>query len=190
MREAESLASQVTALKAEKEETATKVSELEIEILELKEAQEALEDERDQLKNVIKSLEGNLAQAQSNIAKASQDFKTAEEQHTVIVEELRLKHVEELGAAAEKHSQVVELLQSVQGSLESANLELEKARSAADQAEEAHKLKLLEVEQAYMMVQNELTEKIATITAELEVSVFCRTRSDADEISIGSRGAI
>lgn len=174
--EVESLSSQLEALKTEKEETATKMSELEVDILELKEAQEVLEDERDQLKNTIKTLEGGLSHSKSDIAKAAEDLKAAEERHAAAVDDLQKKHTGELKVAAENHSQVTESLQATQGSLENANLEVEKARKAADDAEEAHKLKWLEIEQAYMVVQNELTEKLATISAELEVSLLLHSR--------------
>lgn len=169
--ESESLTSQLATLKTEKEDTATKVSELEIEILETKEAQEALEDSIEQLKGTVKTLESSLAQAKADLEKAAEDRRAAEGQHATAVEELRKNHSEELIAAQEKHSQVVATLQATEGNLEAATLELEKAKKAVGDAEEAHKIKLQEVEQAYMSIQNELTESIATISAELEVCV-------------------
>jgi len=168
--EAGSFQVQLNALNTEKEETATKVSELEIEILELKEAQEVLEDERDQLKNTIKTLQGSFDQSQHDITKAAEDLKTAESRHEATLGDLQYKHAEELVEAAKKHTQVSQTLQAVQRDLEATNLELDKAKKAAVDAEEVYKLKSLEVEQAYMAVQNELTERIASVSQELEVS--------------------
>jgi len=168
--EAGTLQVQLNALNTEKEETATKVSELEIEILELKEAQEVLEDERDQLKNTIKTLQGSFDQSQQDITKAAEDLKTAESRHAATIGDLQQKHAGELAEAAKKHTQVSQTLQAIQRDLGATITELDKAKKAAVDAEEAHKLKSLEVEQAYMAVQNELTERIASIAQELEVS--------------------
>lgn len=177
VQEAGTLQVQLNALNTEKEETATKVSELEIEILELKEAQEVLEDERDQLKNTIKTLQVSFDQSQQDISKAAEDLKTAESRHVATIGDLQQKHAGELAEAAKKHTQVSQTLQDIQRDLEATNTELDKAKKAAVDAEEAHKLKSLEVEQAYMAVQNELTERIASIAQKLEVSpshvVFC-----------------
>lgn len=181
--EAGSLQVQLNALNSEKEETATKVSELEIEILELKEAQEVLEDERDQLKSTIKTLQGSFDQSQHDITKAAEDLKTAESRHAATIGDLQQKHAGELAEAAKNHTQVSQTLQAIQRDLEATNFELDKAKQAAADAEEAHRLKSSEVEQAYMAVQNELTERIALISQELEVSpshvVFCIEGGDA-----------
>lgn len=189
--EVESLTSQLVSLQSEKEETATKVSELEIEILELKEAQEVLEDERDQLKKIIQTLENSLSQAKNENSQAAEDRKATDKRHMAVVEDLEKKHAGELVEAAEEHAQVSGLLQVTQRSLEAANMELEKAKKTAGDAEEAHKLKLLEVEQAYMVVQNGLTERLASTSAELEVSSFIILLEAWSKCCIlGSRGAI
>jgi DNA repair exonuclease SbcCD ATPase subunit len=172
LQETEDVASQLVALRAEKEETATKISEFEVEILELKEIQETLEDERLSLTNAIKALEGDLAQARSDLSKAAENLSAAEEQHIAAIDELQKKHADELGVSAEKQSEVASSLQAVQNDLQVTNSDLEKARNAAGEAEEAFKLKLSEVEQAYIAAQNELSEKIIAIAAELEVGIL------------------
>lgn len=59
----EDLSTQVEALKNERAETANKVSELEIEILELKEGQESAEEDRSTAAQKTKALEEELATA-------------------------------------------------------------------------------------------------------------------------------
>lgn len=172
LKETEELTSQLAALRAEKEDTATKISEFEVEILELKETQETLEDERLRLTNVIKALEGDLAQARGDLDKAAENLSAAEERHTAAIDELQKKHSDELTVATEKQSEVANSLQAVQNELQVAHSDLEKARTAAGEAEEASKVKLSEVEQAYMAAQNELSERVVTITTELEVNIF------------------
>lgn len=171
LQEMADIAAQLAALRDEKEETASKVSEFEIEILELKEVQETLEDERLRLTNTIKALEGDIAQARGDLDIAAEKFGAAEGQHIAAIKELQKKHAEELSAAAEKQSQSACSLQTVQNDLEVAYSDLAKARSDAGEAEETYKLKLSEVEQAYMAAQNELSQKVATITTELEVCI-------------------
>jgi chromosome segregation ATPase len=85
---------------------------------------------------------------------------------------LQKKHSDELTVATEKQSEVANSLQAVQNELQVAHSDLEKARTAAGEAEEASKVKLSEVEQAYMAAQNELSERVVTITTELEVNIF------------------
>lgn len=171
VQEAGSLQFQLNALNVEKEETATKVSELEIEILELKEAQEVLEDECDKSRNTIKTLQDNFDQSKLDVSTAAEDLRTAEARHAVAIGDLQRKHAGELMEAAKEHTQVSQTLQTTRGDLEATNLELEKAKKAAVDIEENHKLKTLEIEQAYVTVQNELTEKLAFISVELEVSL-------------------
>lgn len=172
--EAESLEAQVAALKEEKEENSNKLSELEIEILELKEAQDGLEDTRDRLQQKIAALEDELANAAvaSGIAKEAESRKEAE--HAQKLKALVSMHEKELETEAARYAEVV-------ASLEVLNVKLSETLAAYEQSkqdllgkEEKHSAKIAALEDASATSQAALSAEIEKITKELQVSAMDR----------------
>ncbi|KAF8898886.1 hypothetical protein BD779DRAFT_1430805 [Infundibulicybe gibba] len=157
----EALESQVNTLKLEKEEHSGKLSELEVEILELKESQEVIEDERERLSARLTSLEEELSAALEQLKEQGLN-------HSTQLEESKRAHDEQVKAAAEDHAQVVASYEAVKAELASALLSHDHTRSAAQAADEEHIRQLEEKEQDYLHKQAELTDEIKRITSELE----------------------
>lgn len=173
--ESESLEVQLAALKAEKEENATKLSELEIEILELKETQDDLEDTRDSLRRQVANLENELAKAAVSGAMAGESSSQREAEHEQKLAELFTKHQQELETEAGRYAEVV-------GNLEALKLQLAETQEAHEQSkedllckEERHSSKVIALQESFSATEAALLADIAKVTKELEVSDACYT---------------
>jgi conserved oligomeric Golgi complex subunit 6 len=170
---ADSLEAQLTLLRKEKEDSANKLSELEVEILELKESQEAAEDERNKLLGKIQSLESELSSAITAMQQVTDDAAGKEEVHANASEALKAKHAEDLKVAKNALAEVVARLEAIQTELSAAHAAHAQMEAAAEAAAAEHTRNIEELEQTHLGVQNELSNHIHKLTADLEVLFIC-----------------
>ena len=166
---AQAIADEVAGLKIEKEETSNKLSELEIEILELKEAQETAEDKHSNVLDRIKSLEAELVEANSATAHALQQAKAAGEAHAQELDSVRKQHEEAAKALNEEKDKVSSELRSVQDTLERAQVALEEAKVAAETTAAEHARQTDDLHKASQSKQDELAGELKKVNKELEV---------------------
>ncbi|KAJ7103667.1 hypothetical protein B0H15DRAFT_228317 [Mycena belliarum] len=158
---AESLESQLNAVRVEKEEAVSKLSEIEVEVLELKESQEAVEDERAKTTSRITSLEQELSQAIAATQQAIDSALAKEAEYTSQAHGTKTSHEEELKAVSEAHAQTTSQLEALKA-------ELEGALASRQAASEESTRRLGEAEEGYLKKQTELSDEIHRITMELE----------------------
>ena len=166
------LKSQVASLKSEKEDNANKLSELEIEILELKETQEGLEDTRDSLQRRITALEDDLAKAAVASALAVEAASSKEKEYLAQLKEQVERHEEELATRSKRYDETVASLKS----LEEQHAETSKGFEQAEQdkilIEQAHASKLGELQQAHAAQRDAQSVEFAKVNADLEVCLI------------------
>ncbi|KAG6862427.1 hypothetical protein C0995_011867 [Termitomyces sp. Mi166 len=162
------LNAQVEKLKAEKEENSGKLSELEIEILELKESQETSDEEREKLLAQVKTLEAEVAKVTAATEQAYETAKAKEVEAAVEAAKLKETHDALLKAEIEKQD-------ALNASVEALKAELAAAQTAHQQTKadvllltEEHNRKLAEVEAESTKRQLHLSEEIKRVTKELE----------------------
>ncbi|KAK0464960.1 uncharacterized protein EV420DRAFT_1301516 [Desarmillaria tabescens] len=157
-----------TSLQQEKEESANRVSELEIEVLELNESQESFDEERELSLNKLKALQDELAAATAAAEKANSYVQAKEAEYISTAETVKVEHENALKAAAEEQSKVLAQLDSLKNELATALSTHETLKNEALKTAETHSRALDEAEQRYIARQSELSEEIDKITAELE----------------------
>ncbi|KZT30690.1 hypothetical protein NEOLEDRAFT_1053426 [Neolentinus lepideus HHB14362 ss-1] len=166
--QADALAAEVAELTSEKDETANKLSELEIEILELKEAQEKAEDERTESLAHIKALEVQLAEATVATQQVLEEAKAKEEEHAQKLGDAEKSHFEALQAASDEQAKVMAQLETLKEELAQAQSAHEQAKADAQAAAEEHVQKLDEVEKFRLEKETELTQELERVKSELE----------------------
>lgn len=171
--ENDELKSQVASLKSEKEDNANKLSELEIEILELKETQEGLEDARDSLQRRITTLEDDLAKAAVASALAAEAASGKEKEYVAQLKEQVKQHEEELATRSKRHDEVVASLKSLEEQHADTSKAFEQAEQDKISIEQAHASKLSELQEAHAAQRDDQSAEFAKVKAELEVcSIF------------------
>ncbi|KAI0307708.1 hypothetical protein B0F90DRAFT_1621431, partial [Multifurca ochricompacta] len=165
---AEALATEVDSLRAEKEETSNKLSELEVEILELKEAQELAEEERGKSNAQIRALHAEVARAAEATDKAVREAVAKESAAAEHLDEAKKQHADALALAAQETKKLSERLHVLQAEIGELRNNLEAANAAAASTAEEHTHRLLEAEKAHQARQDELTAEIERVSAELE----------------------
>lgn len=165
----ETLEAQVSSLKVEKEENANKLSELEVEILELKEAQDGLEDTRDILQKQVASLEDEVAKAAVSAAMAVEEGNNKDDSHAQELATMAKQHQDELEAGSSRYNELVASLEVLKSDLLVAETAKEKAERECSLLEEAQAIKMAELEQHHATNVAALEVKIAKITEELQV---------------------
>ena len=163
---------QVDNLKMEKEENAGKLSELEIEILELKETLEKLESERDASLGTINSLERQLVVATSATQQASEETKTQAAGFIAQIDSIRNLHKEQLDVASEDHAKVIASLEVLKVELANVNAANDLLKTEALAAEDTNARKLEELAQLHTTEKAELLEEIRSITTTLQVLIY------------------
>ena len=96
---AEALATENADLRAGKEGTSNMLSELEVEILELKEARDIAEEERENSKTQIDALREEVATATAAAEKAVEEAAAKQSAATEHLEEVKKQHEAEIGRA-------------------------------------------------------------------------------------------
>lgn len=166
---AEALTTEIDALRAEKERTSNKLSELEVEILELKEAQDLAEGERGDYKTQIDSLREEVATAAVATKNAVQEAAVNQSAAAEHLEEVKRQHEEALALIVEESKKLTEQLHASQAGVGELRNNLEAVDAAAASAAEGHARQLAEAGQAHKARQDELTAEIERISAELAV---------------------
>ena len=165
----EELEAQVNSLKAEREDNASKVSELEVEVLELRESQETLEDDRENVLAKVRSLEEQISSLVSAAKQAEEGARTKQAGFEARVTELHSQHAEQLQIAADEHAKVTTTLESVRAQLEAAQRELEQGRTDAEAAAHSHLQKLKEAEDSFLAQKAQMEDEVKRISSELKV---------------------
>ncbi|KAF8807721.1 hypothetical protein BYT27DRAFT_7098327 [Phlegmacium glaucopus] len=166
--ETDELKTQVGSLKSEKEDNANKLSELEIEILELKETQENLEDTRDDLQGRITTLEGDLANAAVASALAVEAASGKEAAYLAQLREQVEQHEKELATRSESHAEIVASLETLKAQHADTSKAYEQIKQDIILTEQAHASKLSELELAHAAQRDAQSAEFAKIKAELE----------------------
>jgi conserved oligomeric Golgi complex subunit 6 len=170
--ENDELKSQVASLKSEKEDNANKLSELEIEILELKETQEGLEDTRDTLQRRIITLEDDLAKAAVSSALAAEAASGKEKEYIAQIKEQVERHKEELATRSKRHDEMVVSLKSLEERHADTSKAFEQAEQDKFSIEQAHASKLSELQQAHAAQRDAQSVEFTKVKAELEVCLI------------------
>ena len=167
--QAEALATEIAALRAEKEGTSNKLSELEVEILELKEARDLAEEERGSSKTQTDTLREQVATAAVAAEKAVEEAEAKQTAAAEHLEEVKRQHEVALELVAEESKKLTEQLHASQAEVDGLRNDLGAVNAAAASAAEEHTGRLAEAEQAHKARQDELTAEIERISAELAV---------------------
>jgi len=167
--ETEVLAAQLASLKAEKEENANKLSELEIEVLELKETQEELEDGRDKLQQKILLLEEQLAEVTTAGTVAAEEAITKDKQHAEQLASLAQEHQKVLEENSARQAELNTALESLKNQLSDVSAAKEQAEKDLLDKENIHAGKLEELEHTYANQRVALEADIKRISKELQV---------------------
>ena len=159
----------MTSLRLNKEDNATKLSELEIEILELKETQETLEDTRDELQRRISILEGDLAKAAVASALAVEAASDKEVEHLAQLKNQAEQHQKEMETQSKRYVEIVASLETLRAQHADTSKAYEQTKQDIISIEQTHVSKLNELEQAHTAQQDAQSAEFAKIKAELEV---------------------
>ena len=163
------LEAQIVSLKAEKEESANKLSELEIEILELKETQEGLEDARDTLQRQIATLEDDLATAVVTSGLAAEAATNKEMEQAQTVEALIGQHKKELELGSVRFAQLTAAFESLQKEYSEALVLYEECKQNLVHNEGRHASELMALEDAQVVQQAAHAAELEKVSKELEV---------------------
>lgn len=166
---AEALASEIADLHAGKEGTSNKLSELEVEILGLKEARDVAEEERGNSKTQIDTLREEVARATAAAEKAVEEAATKQSAATEHLEEVKKQHEAALALVVEESKKLTDQLHASQAKIDGLRNNLEALDAAAASAAKEHAGRLAEAEQAHKARQDELTAEIERISVELAV---------------------
>lgn len=186
----ETLEKQLAALKAEKEDTVYKLSELEIEILELKDSQGKEEDAKGKVLANVKALEEHLAETVAATRQAIDDATAKGVEHVQNVTDIKNAYEEELKALASEQAKSVAQLDVIQKELATSQAAHSLAKTDIQAMTEDYVRNLSEAEQIHLAKQNELAEQIKKITDELEVRLYTLWNYESHFILAGSRSAL
>lgn len=166
--EVSSLITEIEALKAEREESANTISELEIKVLEMNESQEKAEDEHNKLLARLKGVEADLAQAIAAKEQIVQDAKTKEEEGAQQIAELKQSYGVEIQSLRDELAATATRVENLKTDLAALEDAHEKTKKDAEATAEEHERQLEESEQSYITKHIEFSEEIKKLTAELE----------------------
>lgn len=169
-----SLEKQVADLLIEKEESANKVSELEVEILEIKDSQEGADDEKTSLRAKLSSIQAELKEATAATQKALDDAQAKDAEYSSQSGSTKELHEQSLQAAADAQSKLAEQIKELEEQLSQSQAANAKATEDAKTALEAHAAELAAAEESFQAKQTQLTTEISRISADLEVRLLHR----------------
>ncbi|THH06937.1 hypothetical protein EW145_g3734 [Phellinidium pouzarii] len=164
---ASELAARVAELSTEKEENANRISELEVEILELKETADKAEDEEGQALARIKALEEQIAAAAAASEQALIEAKKGDEEHERVLKDSRRQHDEALKIAGDEQDKLSIKLRELEEELAGTVARYEQALLDAEFAEQAHAEKLEEIKKIRIEKANELSAEIERLVTQL-----------------------
>jgi len=166
---AEALATEIASLRAEKEETSNKLTELEVEVLELKETQASAEEDGERSKSQINALRDEVTAAAAATEKAVQEATAKETAAAEHLEKVKTQHEEALAVVLEESKKLTEQLHASQADGDELRNNLGAAKEAAASAAEEHGRQLAEAEEAHQARLDEQTIELERISAELAV---------------------
>jgi chromosome segregation ATPase len=166
---AEVLATEIADLRAGKEETSNKLSELEVEILELKDARDLAEEEHAKSKTQIETLREEVATATAAAEKTVEEAAAKQSAATEHLEEVKKQHEAALALLVEQSKKLTDQLHASQAEIDGLHRNLKASDAAAAFAAEEHAGWLAEADQAHKARQDELTAEIKRISVELAV---------------------
>lgn len=165
------LTAQIGELKAEREESATKISELEVEILELKESQENAEDEHRRTLDRVQKLETELTEAVAATQQVLRDAEARDAESMQNATDAALLHTNEVQLVQSDLANAIAEIEVLRTELVAAHVAHDETKTAAHASNEVHEQEMEEAEQLYLSKHIELSEEIKRLTAELEVSM-------------------
>lgn len=170
--EANSLKAQVEELLKEQEESAQKISELEVEILELKEIQEQADDNHARSTSQLAALQKELDEVKANMQRILDEADATKAELLSALDSAKTLHEEAMKAASIEQEKIVSRTQSLEAELQQARDAHEEALTQVRVATEKHALELEEAHNTLVAREGELSDEIKRITAELEVDIL------------------
>ena len=165
-KEVQRLETELADLKREREDTANRISELEIEVLEAKDAVEDAEDAKTRAESKTKGLEDELAKAKF----ASTDALEAKEKGLLAqLDEAKKEHETRAAELQQEQDKLLSQLTTLEGELANAQAALEKASQEQQLVAEEHAAKLQSLEQSNQEALHTLDVELKRIRNELEV---------------------
>jgi len=166
-KEVERLKMELAGLKSEKEETATRISELEIDVLEAKEAVEEAEDAKSRAESKAKGLEDELTKAKATFGGALED---KEKNLVAQLDATKKEHETRAAELQQERDKLLSQLATLEGELANARAALEKTNQEQELVAEEHATKLQSLEQSNQVVLDALNAELQRIKNELEVT--------------------
>ena len=189
----ETLGKELAILKAEKEEAANKLSELEIEILELKESQDKAEDEHGQSLARVKALEDELVKAVAATQQAIDNAIAKDSEHLQHAADVKKAHDEKLKVISDEQAKLEAHIEALKAELAASQAAYKQAKVDVQTVAEDHSRQLSEAERLHLDKQDELMGKIQKISAELEVRwpiLFQMNILNSVYMCVGSRSSV
>lgn len=160
------LESELVTLKEEKEESAHRISELEVEVLEARESVEKAEDDQARALARAKSLQEELSKT---IAASEEELKTKETEHANQLEAITLQHGHDLNTLKAEQESLLMKLSTLEADLADAQSSLEKARSEHLTSVDEHAMHVQSLEKSSQDALAKLNVELQGVSKELEV---------------------
>lgn len=165
----DTLEGEVATLKREKEDSANRISELEIEVLEAKESLEQAEDHQAKASAQAKSLQEELSKA---VAALGEELKTKETEYANQVEATKLQHGHELNTLKAEQESLLLKLSTLEADLADAQSSLEKAQFEHLASVDEHTMHIQSLEKTSHDKLAELDVELQRVSKELEVRSY------------------
>lgn len=166
-KEVQRLETELYSLKRERENTANRISELEIEVLESKDAVEEAEDAKATAESKVKGLEDELAKAK---VASTDSLETRERGLLAQFDEAKKEHEARTAGLQQEQEELLSRLTTLEGELADAQAALEKASQEQQLVAEEHAAKLQSLEQSNQEALCALDVELKRIRNELEVN--------------------
>ena len=165
-KEVEKLESELDSLKKEREDTAHRISELEVEALEAKDAVEMAEDAKQKAEMKAKALADELSKAKASSEGALEDKEKA---LLAQLDEIKKGHETRTAELQQEQEKLLSQLATLEGELASAHAALEAASKEQQLVAEEHASKLRSLEESNRLALDGLNVELQRIKTELEV---------------------
>ena len=157
------------AIAAEGQELREKFQEMEVQVLEAREAQEIAESALEQGKSDAQTLERAVAKEKAHVEETQAAASAKEAELKQLVEETTAAHVAELQVQGAKYEELANRFATLEQDLAEARAAVEKANADAVAVAEENSVKVEELEKTYLIAQTALNDKIVAVTEELGV---------------------
>ena len=166
------LTTQIDEWKVEREESAAKISELEVEILELKESQENAGDQHRKTLGRLQGLEAELTEAVAAKQQVLRDAEARDAESTQKVADTALLHANTVQLIKSDLAKAVSEIEALRSELAAAHDAHDETKQTALASAEVHEREMEEAEQAYLSKHIELSEEIKRLVTELGVGTI------------------